>query len=132
MHFKRKSKDYKSQKAFLSEQVSSILKFDTPPMLKDHGVPTTQCFISNRNIERALLDVGPSVNLIPHSVYLELGLGELEPLNCTLLLADRLVRTIRGWIDDILVQIDKCFFFLLILLYWTWILDMLQSKSLLF
>jgi len=28
--------------------------------------------------------LGSSVNLIPYSVYLELGLGELKPSNCTL------------------------------------------------
>jgi hypothetical protein len=30
-------------------------------------------------IERALLDLGASVNLLPYSVYLQLGLGELKP-----------------------------------------------------
>jgi len=47
---------------------------------------------------------------IPYFVCLELGLGELKPSNCTLQLADRSVRTPRGWIDDVLVQMDKEFF----------------------
>jgi len=34
----------------------------------------------------------------------------LQPSNCTLQLADRSVRTPRGRIDDVLVQIDKGFF----------------------
>ena len=81
----------------------------TPPKFKDPGIPTISisCFIGNHKIERALLDLGSSVNLIPYSVYLELGLGELQPSNCTLQLADRSVRTPRGRIHDILVQIDK-------------------------
>ena len=54
--------------------------------------------------------MGSSVNLIPYSVYLELGLGELQPSNCNLQLADRSVTTSRGQIDDVLVQIDKGFF----------------------
>ena len=93
---KRKSKDDKAQKVFLSEQVSSILKFDTPPRLKDHGVPTISCFISNHKVERAFLDLGSSADWIPYSIYLELGLGELKLSNCILQLADRLVRTPRG------------------------------------
>jgi len=43
-------------------------------------------------------------------VYLELGLGEVKASNCTLQLANRSVRTPRGQIDDVLVQIDKGFF----------------------
>jgi len=101
--FKRKSKDSKSQKALLSEQVSSILKHNTPPKFKDHGIPTISCYMGNHKIERTLLDLGSSINLIPYSVYLELGLGELKPSNCTLQLADRSVRTPRGQIDDVLV-----------------------------
>ena len=69
---------------FLSEQVSYILKHDTLTKLKDPGGPTISCFIGNHKVERALLDLGSSVNLIPYSVYLELGLGELKPSNCTL------------------------------------------------
>ena len=65
--FKRKSKEDKSQKIFLSEQVRSILKHDTPHKLKDPGVPTILYFIGNHKIERALLNSDSSVNLIPYS-----------------------------------------------------------------
>ena len=83
--------------------MSSILKFDTPPKFKDLGVPTISCFIGNHKIERPLFDLGYSVNLIPYSVYLELGLGELKSSNCTLQLADRSVSTPKGRIDVVLV-----------------------------
>ena len=86
------------------------MKFDTLPKFKGHGVPTISCYIGNHKTEMALLDLGSSVNLIQYSVYLELGLGELQPSNCTLQLTDRSVRTPRGRIDDVLVQIDKGFF----------------------
>jgi len=108
--FKRKSKDDKSKNVLLSEQVSSILKCDTPPKFKDPGVPTISYFIGNHKIKSALLNLGSSVNLIPYSIYLELGLGELQPSNCTLQLVDRSVRTPKGRIDDVFVQIDKGFF----------------------
>ena len=52
--------------------------------------------IGDHRIERVLLDLDSSVNLIPYSVYLELGSSELKPSNCTLRLADRLFRTFRG------------------------------------
>ncbi|RVW84905.1 hypothetical protein CK203_039482 [Vitis vinifera] len=40
-------------------------------------------------VEKALLDLGASVNLLPYSVYKQLGLGELKPTSITLSLADR-------------------------------------------
>ena len=39
-------------------------------------------------MNRYLLDLGASVNILPYSVYKQLGLGELQPTNLTLLLAD--------------------------------------------
>ena len=57
-----------------------------------------------------LLDLGYSVNLIPYSIYLELGFDKLKSSNCTFQLADKSVGTPRRWIDDVLVQIDKGFF----------------------
>ena len=42
------------------------------------------------------MDLGASVNLLSHSVYVELGLGELESTNITLQLADRSVKFLEG------------------------------------
>jgi len=108
--FKRISKDdYK--KVLLSEQVSSILKFDGPLKFKDPGVPTISCLIANnKKIERQLLDLDSSVNLMRYYVYLDLGLGELKPFDYTLQLADTSVGTLTGQINNVLVKIDKGFF----------------------
>ena len=67
------------KKAILTEQVSAILKHNTPPKYKDPGCPTVSCNIGNFRIQQALLDLGASVNLLPYSVYEQLGLGELKP-----------------------------------------------------
>ena len=56
------------------------------------------------------MDLGASVNLLPYSVYVDLGLGELEPTNITLQLADRIVKIPRGIVKDVLVQVDKFYF----------------------
>jgi hypothetical protein len=58
--------------------MSSILPFNPPPKLKDLGVPTISCYIGDRRIDRALLDLGSSANLMPFfffSIYEKLGLG---------------------------------------------------------
>ena len=53
-----------------------------------------------------LLDLGASVNLLPYSVYKLLGLGELKPTTITLPLADRSVKIPKGTVEDVLVQVD--------------------------
>jgi hypothetical protein len=72
------------KKVCLIEQVSSILQCKLPIKYKDPGCPTISCTIGVSHIEKALLDLGASVNLLPYSVYLQLGLGELKPTSMTL------------------------------------------------
>ena len=66
--------------------------------------------VGNSKLGYALLDFGASVNLLPYSVYVDLGLGELEPTNITLQLADRSVKIPREIVKDVLVQVDKFYF----------------------
>jgi hypothetical protein len=95
------------KKAFLAEQVSVILQNNNDLKYKDPGCPTISCFIGEHKIERALLDLGASVNLLPYLVYQSLNLGELKPTSVTLLLADRSVKVPGGIIKDVLVQVNK-------------------------
>ena len=61
-------------------------------------------------MEKALLDLGASVNLLPYSIYKQLGLGKLKPTSITLSLEDRSVKIPRGMIEDVLVQVDKFYY----------------------
>ncbi|XP_058217250.1 uncharacterized protein LOC131328307 [Rhododendron vialii] len=61
---KRKCKTNVSKKVLLTEQVSSVFQLIAPPKLQDPGTPTISIGIGNHVIERALLDLGASVNLI--------------------------------------------------------------------
>ena len=81
-----------------------------PPKYKDPGSPTISIVVGNSKLGHALVDLGASVNLFPYSVYVELGLGELEPTNITLQLADRSVKIPRGIVKNVLVQVDKFYF----------------------
>ncbi|RVW61607.1 hypothetical protein CK203_065397 [Vitis vinifera] len=84
-----------NKKAFLTEQVSAILQCKSPLKYKDPGSPTISVMIGGKVVEKALLDLGASVNLLPYSVYKQLGLGELKPTAITLSLADRSVKIPR-------------------------------------
>jgi hypothetical protein len=98
------------KKAFMTEQVSAILQCKLPLKYKDPGCPTITCMIGVSQIERALLDLGASVNLLPYSVYLQLRLGELKPTSMTLQLANRSVKVPRGIVEDVLIKVDKFYF----------------------
>ena len=98
------------KKAFLTEQVSAIIQSKYPVKYKDPGSPTISVNIGGNCIDKSLLDLGASVNLMPYSVYKQLGLGELKPTNITLSLADRSVKIPKGIVEDVLVKIDKFYY----------------------
>ena len=99
-----------NKEAFMTEQSTSLIRNNLPPKYKDPGSPTISIVVGNSKLGHALVDLGASVNLLPHSVYVKLGLGELEPTNITLQLADRSVKIPRGLVKDVLVQVDKFYF----------------------
>ena len=57
------------KKVFLAEQVSVILQNNNALKYKDPGYPIISCFIREHKIERALLNLGTSVNLLPYSIF---------------------------------------------------------------
>ena len=99
-----------NKEAFMTEQSTSLIGNNLPPKYKDPGSPTISIVVGNSKLGHALVDLGASVNLLPYSVYVDVGLGELEPTNITLQLADRSVKIPRGIVKDVLVQVDKFYF----------------------
>ena len=98
------------KKAFLTEQVSAIIQSKNPFKYKDPGSPTISVNIGGTCIDKSLLDLGASVNLLPYSMYKQLGLGELKPANITLSLANRSVKIPKGIVEDVLVNVDKFYY----------------------
>ena len=99
-----------NKKAFLTEQVSAIIQCKTPVKYKDLGCPTISVNIGGTCVEKALLDLGASVNLLPYSMYKQLGLGELKPTSITLSLVDRSIKIPKGTMEDVLIQVDKFYY----------------------
>ena len=94
----------------LTEECSAILQRKLPQKLKDPGSFTIPYTIGNAIFERALCDLGASINLMPLSIFKRLGLGEARPTTVTLQLADRSLKHSRGIIEDVLVKVDKFIF----------------------
>ncbi|XP_027338257.1 uncharacterized protein LOC113852214 [Abrus precatorius] len=94
----------------LNEECSAILQNKMPEKLKDPGSFTLPCLIGRLIVDRALADLGASINLMPYSVFKKLGLGEPRPTRMSIQLADRSIKYPRGIIEDVLVKVDKFIF----------------------
>ncbi|XP_027337115.1 uncharacterized protein LOC113850771 [Abrus precatorius] len=94
----------------LNEECSEILLRKLPPKLKDPGSFTILCTIGNSYFDKALCDLGASINLMPFSVFRRLGMQEPKPTSISLQLADRSITYPRGIVEDVLVKVDKFIF----------------------
>ncbi|XP_074374208.1 uncharacterized protein LOC141714595 [Apium graveolens] len=102
-----------------SAQVDKILevfkqvKVNIPLLDAIQQIPSYAKFpkeLCNTFVDKALLDLGASVNLLLYSVYQELGLGELQKTNVTLQLADRSIKIPKGIIEDVLIKVGDFVF----------------------
>ena len=64
-----------NKEAFMTKQSTSLIRNNLPPKYKDPGSPTISIVVGNSKLGHALVDLGARVNLLPYSVYVDLGLG---------------------------------------------------------
>ena len=70
---KRKLKDYETVK--LTKEYNVILHRKLPQKVKDLGIFTILCTIGDSTFDKALCDLGLSINLMPLLVFRKIGLG---------------------------------------------------------
>jgi len=80
------------KKIFLDTSISKLLSGLIPVKYKDPGCPTIACTIGQAIINRALPDLGASINLLPFFMYQQLGLGDFHSTRVMIQLADRSVK----------------------------------------
>jgi hypothetical protein len=88
------------------EGVDHILRESIPLKLKNHGsfiILVTAC--DSVKIE-ATLDQGASINMMPSTLYMQLGIGGIKPTKLTVLLAYNSIRHPQGIVEDILVDVN--------------------------
>ena len=103
----KKKKTNVPKKVFLATNISKLLSGPIPVKYKDPGSPTIACTVGQAEISRALLDLGASINLLPFSVYQQLGLSDLSPTQVTIQLADHSVKDPKGKINDVLIRVGE-------------------------
>ncbi|GKE29785.1 putative reverse transcriptase domain-containing protein, partial [Tanacetum coccineum] len=81
-----------------------------PQKEKDLRSFTLPCFIYNICFDKALVNLGVSVSVMPFSTYSNLGLGDLAHTRLTIELADKTIKHPRGIAENVLVRIGKFIF----------------------
>jgi len=94
----------------LSEECSALICNKLPKKKKDPGGFIVPCTIEGLVDEKALADLGTSINLMLYKIFQKLGLGEPKATTMMLQLADRSIRQPRGIIKDVLVKVVKFIF----------------------
>nr|GEW41335.1 hypothetical protein [Tanacetum cinerariifolium] len=84
---KRKLKG--NEKVMLGENVSAMIQKKLPIKCKDPCMFTILCKMGNAEIERALLDLGASINVMPRAIYEVMNVGKLKETRVIIQLVDR-------------------------------------------
>ncbi|XP_074299019.1 uncharacterized protein LOC141630026 [Silene latifolia] len=107
-HFEHDKDIY--EKVKVSEHVSAIFQRKLPPKCSDPGMFTIPCTIGNTKIQKVVLDLGASINVIPYSLYESMKLGPLHATSFVIQLADRSNVYLKGIVEDVLVLVDNLIF----------------------
>ena len=87
-----------------------ILLNKLPRKLKNPGKFIILCLIGDFLVERALADLGASINLMLYSMFKKLNLGEPQSIRMSIQLVDRSKRFLRGAMEDVLVKVHDFIF----------------------
>ncbi|XP_015947337.1 uncharacterized protein LOC107472328 [Arachis duranensis] len=94
----------------LTEECSAVIQRGIPPKLKDPGGFVVSCTIGKTILNKALCDLGASINLMPLSMMRKLDIEELKPTRMSLVMADRSIKTPNGIVENLLVKVGEFIF----------------------
>ena len=96
-----------------------------PIKKRDQGATMITSEIRGMSLTRSLLDTGVSINILPKAVFDRHHVRELQPFLVELCLADGSVRKPHGFVEDVIVRIEDCYFMVDFL-----VVDMKMTKEL--
>ncbi|XP_016199609.1 uncharacterized protein LOC107640612 [Arachis ipaensis] len=89
----------------LTQECNAVIQKGLPPKLKDPGSFFIPFTIGNIPIDKALCDLGSSINLMPLSIMEKLSIEEVKPTKMSLQLADRSLIIPNGVVENLLVKV---------------------------
>jgi hypothetical protein len=84
------------EKIRVGENVFAVIQRKLPQKCKDPYMFTIPWVIGNHKVERAMLDLGASINIMPLSIYKALNLGPLKETRVIIQLVDRSNHTLKA------------------------------------
>ncbi|XP_057734350.1 uncharacterized protein LOC130949720 [Arachis stenosperma] len=94
----------------LTEECSAIIQKKLPQKMKDLGSFQIPCIIGDITIEKALCDLGASINLMSLSTMRRMRIEEAKPTRMALQLADSTLKFPHGVVEDLLVKVGEFIF----------------------
>ncbi|XP_057734253.1 uncharacterized protein LOC130949596 [Arachis stenosperma] len=94
----------------LTQECSAVIQRGIPPKLKDPGSFVISCTIGKITLEKALCDLGASINLMPLSMMKKLAIEEIKPTRMSLVMADRSIKIPNGVMENLLVKVREFIF----------------------
>jgi len=88
----------------LGEECNVVVLNKLHTKLEDPGSFSIPCVIGYLTIDRTLCDLGPSVSLMPYSIFKKLDLGALQSTTISLQLADSSVKYPSDILEDVPIK----------------------------
>ncbi|XP_015960556.1 uncharacterized protein LOC107484511 [Arachis duranensis] len=106
-----KKRSWKSNETVvLTEECNAIIQHKLPQKLKDPGSFQIPCIIGEITVEKALCDLGASINLMSLAMMKKMRIEEAKPTRMTLQLANRSFKFPHGIVEDLLVKVGDFIF----------------------
>ncbi|XP_016206517.1 uncharacterized protein LOC107646889 [Arachis ipaensis] len=91
----------------LTEECSAIIQHKLPQKLKDPGSFQIPCIIGEIIVEKALCNLGASINLMSLIMMKRMKIEEAKPTRMALQLADQSFKFPHGIVEDLLVKVGE-------------------------
>ncbi|RYR77942.1 hypothetical protein Ahy_A01g002653 [Arachis hypogaea] len=105
----RKSSLKGGQTIVLNKECSALIQPELPTKRKDPGSFHIPCAIGETMFDRALCDLGASINLLPLSLVKKLQINEIMPTDVVIRLADKTQKQAIGVVENVLLKVGKYF-----------------------
>ncbi|RYQ84416.1 hypothetical protein Ahy_B10g103731 [Arachis hypogaea] len=105
----RKSSLKGGQTIVMNKECSALIQPELPTKRKDPGSFHIPCAIGETMFDRALCDLGASINLMPLSSVKRLQINEIIPTDVVIRLTDKTQKQAIGVVENVLVKVGKYF-----------------------
>ncbi|RYQ83977.1 hypothetical protein Ahy_B10g102866 [Arachis hypogaea] len=105
----RKSSLKGGQTIVMNKECSALIQPELPTKRKDPVSFHIPCAIGETMFDRALYDLGASINLIPLFLVKRLQINEIMPTDVVIKLADKTQKQAIGVVENMLVKVGKYF-----------------------